>query len=66
MCVEGEPGVAGCSVASRPSRAWARGCLQVIVTNSVNYAWVEMMEAGPDVLCPTSMNGRTPDSDHVF
>ena len=31
--------------------------MQVAVTNSVNYAWVKMMEAGPDILCPTSING---------
>jgi hypothetical protein len=64
VCVEDEPGVAGCSKASssRPSsRAWARGCLQVAVTNSVNYARVGMMEAGPNDLCrlPPSM-AKTP------
>ena len=44
MCVEGQPGVAKCSIASRPSRVWALGCLQVIIIKFVNniyyyYAW---------------------------
>ena len=48
MCVEDEPGVAN---------AYAPLTVVVIRLSFTPYAWVEMMEAGLDIWCPTSING---------
>ena len=50
MCVEDEPGVAN---------AYAPLTVAVIRLSFTPYAWVEMMEAGLDIWCPTSINGHT-------
>ena len=39
---------------------WARCCwMHVAIQYQRNYAWVEMMEVGPGIWCPTPINGLT-------
>ena len=48
MCVEDEPGT---------YVALTVAVIRLSCTHSIDYAWVEMMEAGLDIWCPTSING---------